>query len=250
MILNSGVTLVASVQGLWPGPDYPSASVGYSLPPGTSVTPIVEPLPPPQHYYPHQYEQPALAFPRAQHHYGGVKREEASTSAASYDYRVQRHTHLEAAADYPGIRQGRLLEATTDYPGYNNNKYLGRLGHAYPGYTEVPGYHYRPAPYQSLGYGDMVEASSYPGYPQDLYPRYPPPAHQNFNLNVNLGFPAAMPGAGGQYQAASTSLYPFPDPQQPPGLVPLKKRGRRRLGRRKVMNHSKKIFETDQKIFR
>ena len=231
--------LFASVQGLWSGPDYPAPSVAYSLPPGTSVTPIVEPPPPPHHYYSHQYEQPGLAFPRAQPQYGGIKREEAATSSASYDYRG-RHAHLEAAADYPG-RQGRLLEAG-DYPGYNNNKYLGRLGPAYPGYPEVPGYHYRPAPYHSLGYGDMVEASSYPGYPaqphpQDLYPRYPPPAHQNFNLNVNLGFPAAMPGAGAQYQAA-TSLYPFPDPQQPPGLVPLKKRGRRRLGRRKVANYS------------
>ena len=37
-------------------------------------------------------------------------------------------------------------------------------------------------------------------HPQDLYPRYPPPAHQNFNLNVNFGFASAqgLPAAAGK----------------------------------------------------
>jgi len=146
----------------------------------------------------------------------------------------------------------------------NNNRYLNKFNQNYPAYSESPYAHYRPshlslsAPgpaYQPIpnsltpGY-DPAEASlsnvptsssmySYPPmyshhHHQDLYHRYPPPAHQNFNLNVNF-----IPGGFGPQgiPPSSSSMFSLSE-QTSPGLLPLKKRGRRRLGRRKVIIHT------------
>jgi len=150
----------------------------------------------------------------------------------------------------------------------NNNRYLNKFNYNYPSYGESAYSHYRPSPlslptpqglptptYQPLpstlvtGYeatdsslSNVPTPSSMYSYPpmyshhhhQDLYHRYPPPAHQNFNLNVNF-----IPGGFGPQgiPPSPSSMYSLSD-QTPPGLLPLKKRGRRRLGRRKVIVHT------------
>ena len=204
----------------------------YHLPPGTSVTPVTAP-----HYYPPHYGFQDLTSVQ----YTGIKREEELALYPGASSSDQSLSSL-SSPEYGGGSQ---------YRPENNNKYLTKYPHhySYPYPDQPPPYPpYRPAPlphpghYQHLGYentGQEIPSShsmysySYPTvYHQDLYPRYPPPAHQNFNLNVNLGFsPTSLQGL----PPSSTNLYSLSDQ---PGLVPLKKRGRRRLGRRKVIIHT------------
>jgi len=287
----------------------------YSLPPGTSVTPIAPPpLAPtsqhdPQLYYHHHhhygfseesmYSHDERARARhdeaarySHHQYPAIKREgledqilpsyEPSEAVPS----VSPPSTQSSLFSPPDLSKGGQLEyrrmVTTptedghpprdDYTAYrmeNNNRYLNKFNYNYPSYGETAYSHYRPgalplpAPqglhhtpaYQPLpstlvtGYeapdsslSNVPTTSSMYSYPpmyshhphQDLYHRYPPPAHQNFNLNVNF-----IPGGFGPQgiPPSPSSMYSLSD-QTPPGLLPLKKRGRRRLGRRKVIIHT------------
>jgi len=276
----------------------------YSLPAGTSVTPIVtaagshhhhqfgSQLSHAQHYYGHHlgyHEDPSLGFyppsrsnhqPLTQSAYSSIKREddpyEASSLVTSPDLSLSspelpyrsRHqisgsslgasTSLSSSLGSSSLEDSLNREEYSSSAAYragdNNNKYVNKFSYTYPIYPP-PDASYQPhrpaaipATYQPLGYEHhLPDPSQVPTYsyshmyphhhhshPQDhLYPRYPPPpAHQNFNLNVNFGFapPQGLP-------ATASSLYSL-STEQPPGLVPLKKRGRRRLGRRKVIIHT------------
>ena len=274
-------------------PSYNGAPSSYTLPAGTSVTPVLDHG---HHYYYGHYQQhehadhaafpspprlqpapatytglkeslgSASAYPSLKETssaYPGIKREEEQTvqsaSGSQYEslsdqslsspelqYRARAHGALDDSLAREQDYYNRTLE--------NNNRYLNK----YSGYTPYPytdpaAYPpttpYRPSPiqassYQHLGYEALPDPGySYPGaYPhhslhpsQDLYQRYPPPAHQNFNLNVNFGF---TPSPGQGLPASTASLYTLSPDQPPPGLMPIKKRGRRRLGRRKVIIHT------------
>ena len=251
----------------------------YSLPAGTSVTPVES-----SHYYyghlHHPHAQYHLhndgSYARQQSSYpagaAGIKREDDQTlpsstggqydsdqSLASPEYR-SRHQLSSSSLSSPSVSSSLNESLSRDefYRAENNNsRYLSKYnGYNYPGYPD-PSYHhatpYRPIPasYQHLSaydpLTDTAQVPAYSGYShsvyphppphpaQDLYQRYhpPPPAHQNFNLNVNFGF---TPSQG--LPATASSLYSLTPEQPPPGLVPLKKRGRRRLGRRKVIIHT------------
>ena len=212
-------------------------------------------------HYGYHHDDSGLGFSPRQHQ--GIKREEgpglSHTESALGDQSelVYRPRHQASSLEDPGLlaREEFLGPGPSTGPyRENNNKYLGKFSYpGYPAYPEAGHYHpppYRPSPlpaYQHLGYepsplSDVSHhqvpsysySAMYPPHPhQDLYPRYPPPAHQNFNLNVNFGFgpPQGLP-------ATASGLYSLGSDQPPPGLVPLKKRGRRRLGRRKVIIHT------------
>ena len=197
-----------------------------------------------QYYSPHT---PHYTFHDTVGPYSAIKREE---ELAVYPGGSSSDQSLSSLSSLSSPEYG-----SPHYRAENNNKYLTKYPHyphyppTYPDTPHYPHHPYRPAPlqpgpYQPLaGYDNtgqeaaashsMYSSYSYPAmYHQDLYPRYPPPAHQNFNLNVNLGFsPTGLQGL----PTSSTGLYSLTDQ---PGLVPLKKRGRRRLGRRKVIIHT------------
>ena len=255
----------------------------YSLPPGTSVTPVspvlahdLVPTPGNHHYYGHtgHYGYPddqSHVYPPLSVRQGnyGIKREDdlsvsydslstSDHSLSSPETQYRSRLQLPGPSSVSTSLDDRDLYQSTSYKAAieNNNKYLNNkfsYGYPYPAaeasYTSLSTTPHRPAPlpatYQPLSTetamtADHVPSYSYPhvyphhhSYHQDLYHRYPPPAHQNLNLNVNFGF---SPSQG--LPTASASLYPLSSDQNPPGLVPLKKRGRRRLGRRKVIIHT------------
>ena len=226
------------------------------MPPGTSVTPVE---PGPASHYPH--------YPQ----YGGHYESQTAVSVSAYTAAIKREEDLQPSL-YSHTSSDQSLSSlsslsspeyatSSHYPARpeNNNKYLTKYpphphhhhystyhtaypepGPAYPGTpyrpAPLPPGHYQPLCYESPGQESMYSYTyHHPMYPQDLYPRYPPPAHQNFNLNVNLGF---SPGGLQGLPASTSNLYSLSDSCQPPGLAPLKKRGRRRLGRRKVIIHT------------
>ena len=272
----------------------------YSLPPGTSVTPVLPPQEPPL-YYPHHYYPPEEAIYPGQErrqHYSPIKREEVGGSSykreevggnsykreevggSSYkgeevggscyslpplspghffpgaeelgkeasqemcrrqEASLENHRRQEAALEQ---HRRQEEEHAAHYARENNNRYKFSYPSSYPSpYSETypP---YRPtitlgtSPYQPLPTYEepypLPQSYYSPTYQtHDLYHRYPPPpAHQNFNLNVNF-----LPGSLSQGLPPAPGLYAALDGGAPP-LLPLKKRGRRRLGRRKVIVHT------------
>ena len=223
----------------------------YALPPGTSVTPVVPQEPPAPAYYPHHYypsEEALYPFDHRSRDYpypSGIKREEigSSSSYATLPSPGSLYPSLEPGKQ-PGFEHRRPEDYAAHYSRENNNRY--RL--AYPPYASpyseaYPSYRATlslgPHPYQPLPtYEEPLPQSYYPPamsyHPPDLYHRYPPPpAHQNFNLNVNF-MPGSLVPQG--LPPAPSGLYSGLEGAPP--LLPLKKRGRRRLGRRKVIVHT------------
>ena len=190
------------------------------------------------------------------------------TDSAKQHQAAGQHHYRGPTTPTRSLQEETSLERDNGYQTYNmdnNNKYMNNY---YPAYSDPHSTYYfpncsepsvtqlgtpaapatgtQPMPNSHVSYpptdtsAPLGSSSSlysstvmYPPHPsQGFYPRYPPPAHQNFNLNVNF-----MPGSlGHPMPPTHSTMYPLPE--QTPPLLPLKKRGRRRLGRRKVIIHT------------
>ena len=94
---------------------------------------------------------------------------------------------------------------------------------------------------------------NYPGLstvlcdPASMVPQHPSTQHQHFNLNVNLIPPSSFISIPDQ-SSSHPSTFPYSNsgPEQTSSLLPGKKRGRRQLGRCKVVVHNCSFSECNK----